>query len=197
MKRTGLFFGSFNPIHIGHMVIAGAMLSHSDMDEVWFVVSPHNPLKEQKALLAERQRLEMVRLAVGDDPRMRACDAEFYLPRPSYTWNTLRALTADYPDRQFVLMIGGDNWQQFCRWYRADDILRHYRLVVYPRRDCPVGPVPAGVQVVEAELMDISSTDIRRRIRQGRPITGLVPASIEHDIVAAFGLQPTTTSPDA
>lgn len=197
MIKTGIFGGSFNPIHNAHLQLARQLREAAGLDEVWLMVSPQNPLKQQAGLLADDLRLKLAQKATSGEEGITVSDYEFHLPRPSYTWNTLRALTADYPDRQFVLMIGGDNWQQFCRWYRADDILLHYRLVVYPRRDCPVGPVPAGVQVVEAELMDISSTDIRRRIRQGRPITGLVPASIEHDIVAAFGLQPTTTSPDA
>lgn len=177
MRKVGLFFGSFNPIHIGHMVIAGAMLSHSDMDEVWFVVSPHNPLKEQKALLAERQRLEMVRLAVGDDPRMRACDAEFYLPRPSYTVLTLAHLAEQYRDKEFSLIMGSDNLDTFDRWRNYDYILEHYNIYVYPRPNHTGGALAQHphVTMVDVPMMDISSTYIRNEIRQHHDVRYLLP----------------------
>jgi len=176
--RTGIFGGSFNPIHNGHIALARQLREAAGLDEVWLMVSPHNPLKEQAGLLDDQLRLQMARQALADEPFIKASDYEFHLPRPSYTWNTLQALETDYPEREFVLMIGGDNWEYFSRWYRADDILSHYSLVVYPRRGCDIGSVPENVQVVDAELLDISSTDIRRRVRQGKTIAGMVPDCI-------------------
>ena len=176
--RTGIFGGSFNPIHNGHIALARQLREAAGLDEVWLMVSPHNPLKEQAGLLDDQLRLQMARQALADEPFIKASDYEFHLPRPSYTWNTLQALEADYPEREFVLMIVGDNWEYFSRWYRADDILSRYSLVVYPRRGSDIGQIPENVQVVDAELLDISSTDIRRRVRQGKTIAGMVPDRI-------------------
>lgn len=150
------------------------------------MVSPQNPLKQQADLLDDHLRLEMAQQAVTAEPHIKVSDYEFHLPRPSYTWNTLQALKHDFPDRQFVLMIGGDNWQHFSRWYRADDILRCYPVVVYPRRGSDIGAVPPSVTIVEAELLDISSTDIRRRIREGKPIAGMVPDQIVDDVMTYY-----------
>ena len=176
--RTGIFGGSFNPIHNGHIALARQLREAAGLDEVWLMVSPHNPLKEQAGLLDDQLRLQMARQALADEPFIKASDYEFHLPRPSYTWNTLQALEADYPEREFVLMIVGDNSEYFSRWYRADDILSRYSLVVYPRRGSDIGQIPENVQVVDAELLDISSTDIRRRVRQGKTIAGMVPDRI-------------------
>ena len=186
MTKTGIFGGSFNPIHNGHIALARQLCAAAGLDEVWLMVSPQNPLKRQADLLDDQQRLRLAQLAVAGEPLIHASDYEFHLPRPSYTWNTLQALEHDFPDRQFTLMIGGDNWQSFHCWYRAGDILGRYPLVVYPRRGSTVGKVPDGVTVVEADLLDISSTDIRRRIRCHQPITGLVPPCIEAEVVAAY-----------
>jgi nicotinate-nucleotide adenylyltransferase len=178
MTKTGIFGGSFNPIHNGHIALARQLRAAAGLDEVWLMVSPQNPLKQQSALLSDDKRLQMARTALDGEPGIMASDYEFHLPRPSYTWNTLQALERDFPDRQFTLMIGGDNWHDFHRWYRADDIVNRYPLVVYPRRGSQIGRVPQNVTVVEAELLDISSTDIRRRVRQGKSVAGLVPDSI-------------------
>ena len=174
----GIFGGSFNPIHNGHIQLARSLREAAGLDEVWLMVSPQNPLKQQADLLDDDVRLQLARQAVGSEQGIIVSDYEFHLPRPSYTWNTLQALERDFPDREFVLMIGGDNWQHFQRWYRADDIIERYPIVVYPRRDSDIGSVPPGVKVVEADLLDISSTDIRRRVRQGKTIAGLVPDTI-------------------
>ena len=174
----GIFGGSFNPIHNGHIQLARSLREAAGLDEVWLMVSPQNPLKQQADLLDDDVRLQLARQAVGSEQGIIVSDYEFHLPRPSYTWNTLQALERDFPDREFVLMIGGDNWQRFQRWYRADDIIERYPIVVYPRRDSDIGSVPPGVKVVEADLLDISSTDIRRRVRQGKTIAGLVPDTI-------------------
>lgn len=190
MRRTGIFGGSFNPIHNGHVALARQLREAAGLDEVWLMVSPQNPLKQQADLLDDDLRLEMARKAVDGEPHIKVSDYEFRLPRPSYTWNTLQALERDCPDRQFVLMIGGDNWQGFSRWHRADDILRRYPVVVYPRRGSDIGRVPANVTIVEATLLDVSSTDIRRRVREGLPITGMVPDAIVDEVKAYYGVTP-------
>ena len=189
MVRTGIFGGSFNPIHNGHIQLARQLREAAGLDEVWLMVSPQNPLKQQAGLLDDDLRLLMAQQALADDPHIRVSDYEFHLPRPSYTWNTLQALEHDFPDREFVLLIGGDNWERFSRWYRADDIISNYQLVVYPRRgsDIDLESLPPSVTVVEAELLDISSTDIRRRVRRGQPITGLVPDSIVEAVENLYG----------
>jgi nicotinate-nucleotide adenylyltransferase len=180
MIKTGIFGGSFNPIHNGHISLARQLKEKAGLDEVWLMVSPQNPMKRQADLLSDEARLQMARLALEHETGIIACDYEMHLPKPSYTWLTLQALSRDYPDRQFVLMIGGDNWTIFHRWYHADDILQNYQVVVYPRRDeQPVKKaLPAGVTMVEAELLDVSSTEIRQRIREGRSIRKLVPPSV-------------------
>lgn len=180
MIKTGIFGGSFNPIHNGHIQLARQLREAAGLDEVWLMVSPQNPLKEQAGLLADDLRLQMARQALADEPFIEVSDYEFNLPRPSYTWNTLQALKDNFPDREFSLLIGGDNWERFSRWYRADDIVSNYQIIVYPRRgsDIDLKSLPPTVSVVEAELLDISSTDIRRRVRRGQQITGMVPDSI-------------------
>ena len=172
-KKTGIFGGSFNPIHNGHVTLARLLMEKAGLDEVWLMVSPQNPLKQAGDLLDDEARLEMVRAALKKEPRIIACDYEMHLPKPSYTWNTLQALSHDYPDREFVLMIGGDNWRLFDRWYHAEDIRKNYQIVVYPREWKVEG-------TFNLPLLDISSTDIRQRIREGKSIRGLVPRSVEY-----------------
>ena len=174
MIRTGIFGGSFNPIHNGHIILARQQKERAGLDEVWLMVSPQNPLKQHAGLLADEARMEMARKAVEGEAGIVASDYEMQLPRPSYTWNTLQALSRDYPDREFVLMIGGDNWELFDRWYRAEDIRRHYEIVVYTRTPGDPG------------FIDISSTEIRRRIREGLSIGELVPAAVA-DIIKEKG----------
>lgn len=166
MKRTGLFFGSFNPIHVGHLIIANTMLTGSEMDELWFVVSPHNPLKERASLLADHHRLQMVRIAIENNYRMRACDVEFHLPTPSYTVVTLTHLNELYPDREFCLIMGSDNLDNFHRWRNYQHILDNYQIFVYPRPGHTGGDLAnhANVHTVEVPMMDISSSYIRERI---------------------------------
>lgn len=178
--RTGLYGGSFNPIHNGHIAIARQMIEKVGLNEVWFMVSPQNPLKERNTLLDDAKRLEMARKALEGQPRLKACDYEFALPRPSYTWHTLQALWRDYPDREFILMIGADNWAHFGRWYHADDIMRTCNILIYPRRgyDVDTLSLPARAQLVDTGLYDVSSTEIRQLIKEGRDISRLVPADI-------------------
>ena len=182
MIRTGIFGGSFNPIHNGHISLARQLREKAGLDEVWLMVSPQNPLKAQADLLDDQIRMEMARLAVEGETGIIASDYEMHLPKPSYTWNTLEALKRDYPDREFVLMIGGDNWQLFDKWYRADDIRNQYQIIVYPRRGCKGG-------IDGLELIDISSTEIRDCIQAGKPINHLVPKAVaeyikEHELYA-------------
>jgi len=183
--NIGLFGGSFNPIHVGHISLAQQLLQLAGLDEVWLMVSPQNPLKQGSSdLLDDQLRFEMAQQALKDVRGVKACDYELHLPKPSYTWNTLQHLKEDYPDHQFTLLIGGDNWQNFHRWYRADDIIRNYPIVVYPRRNSYIDreALPANVTVVNTELLDISSTQIRNRVRQGEDIQGMVPPVIEEQV---------------
>ena len=172
--KIGIFGGSFNPIHVGHVALAKAIQEQCGLDEVWLMVSPQNPLKQQADLLDDGLRLEMAQLAVRDVKGVKASDYEFQLPKPSYTWHTLQRLSQDYPDCTFTLLIGGDNWAHFERWYHWKDILRHYHVVVYPRSTY------SGT--IDVPLINVSSTDIRQRIRAGQPISGLVPESVERFI---------------
>ena len=146
-RRIGFFGGSFNPIHNGHLALGRHLLAAAGLDEVWFVVSPQNPLKPAGGLLDDLLRLEMVRAALDGEPSLHACDAELSMPRPSYTWNTLCRLSAENPQCEFTLLIGGDNWAGFADWYRHEDIAAGYRIVVYPRRGAQVdaASMPAGV----------------------------------------------------
>ena len=182
--RIGIFGGSFNPIHNGHISLARQLREKAGLDEVWLMVSPQNPLKRQDDLLDDEQRMEMVRLALEGVEGIIASDYEMHLPKPSYTWNTLQALKKDYPDHEFTLLMGGDNWASFNRWYRYEDILRDFRIVVYPRRGMSQVDAPC---VIEAELLDISSTEIRQRIKAGKGIRRMVPKAVA-DYIRKEGL---------
>ena len=171
MIRTGIFGGSFNPIHNGHISLAKQLREKAGLDEVWLMVSPQNPLKVTADLIDDEIRMQMARLAVEGEEGIIASDYEMHLPKPSYTWNTLQALSKDYPDREFVLMIGGDNWQLFDKWYHADDIRQNYQMIVYPRRGFEGG-------IEGLDLIDISSTEIRERIKAGKGINRLVPKAV-------------------
>ena len=166
--KVGLFFGSFNPIHIGHTAIANYMIEYSDLDEVWFVVSPHNPLKDKKSLLDDYQRLEMVRFAIEDDFRFRVTDIEFRLPQPSYTIDTLTYLHEKYPKNKFCLIVGGDNLSSFHKWKNYQKILDYYPLYVYARPGFKKDDFSASgnIQFFEAPQMEISSSFIRQGIKE-------------------------------
>ena len=171
MKRIAIFGGSFNPIHNGHIALAKAVLQQCHVDEVWLMVSPQNPLKlGDTDLLDDNLRLDMAQKALEGIDGIKACDYEFHLPKPSYTWNTLQHLSADYPDHTFILLLGGDNWAHFQRWRHWQDILWHHDIIVYPRDNHP--------GTINVPLLDISSTDIRRRVKAGESIKGLAPDSI-------------------
>jgi nicotinate-nucleotide adenylyltransferase len=186
--RIGLFGGSFNPVHVGHIALAQQLRTLAKLDEVWLMVSPQNPLKQSAQLLDDQLRYEMTRKAVEQEPGLVACDYELHLPKPSYTWHTLEHLSKDYPQHSFVLLIGGDNWLLFHQWYHADDILRNFPIVVYPRRGSEIDNslLPANVSVVETALLDISSTEVRERVKQGRAISGMVPSCIEQMVTSYY-----------
>lgn len=188
--KIGLFGGSFNPIHNGHIALARQLLDKGGLDEVWLMVSPQNPLKERGYLLEDNLRFEMTKEALKDEPHIKACDYELHLPKPSYTWNTLQHLKDDFPNDTFVLLIGGDNWELFPRWYRSEDIIRDYKIIVYPRRghETDSSSLPQNVSIVNAEYLDISSTEIRDRIKNGGSIEKLVPHSIIEDIIKNYRL---------
>ena len=179
--KTGIYGGSFNPIHNGHIAIAKRMLELAGLDEIWLIVSPQNPLKTAGSLLDDRLRLEMTQRALAPYPQLTASDYEFRLPRPSYMWNTLQQLSADYPEREFTLLIGADNWLAFDRWAHSQDIITHYRIAVYPRPGYEVdaAAMPPSVTYVHSDLYPVSSTEIRRRIAAGESIEGMVPQDIQ------------------
>ena len=179
--RTGIYGGSFNPIHNGHIALARQMLNSGFLDEVWFVVSPLNPFKkEQSDLLSDDLRLEMTKLALEGEPNMYAQDFEFHLPKPSFTWQTLQAMSEQYPDRQFVLIIGADNWEVFHLWYNYEEILKKYSLLIYPREGTDINEesLPKNAKLVKAQLYPISSTQVRKYIKEGKSVDDLIPKNI-------------------
>jgi len=183
--NTGLFFGSFNPIHIGHMVIAGYMLEFTDIDELWFVVSPQNPLKDESGLAPENLRLNMVRLAAEDyEPRMQVCDIEFTMPRPSFTIDTLEALQLKYLDRQFTLILGSDSLDTITKWKDYQQIIRNYSIYVYPRLGSNIEDLKKlyPVEFIAAPVVDISSTFIRKSISEGKDVSHFIPQKVFHYI---------------
>lgn len=183
MIETGIFGGSFNPVHKGHISLAERILTEAQLNEVWFVVSPLNPFKCKAGdLLDDDKRLEMTRLALKDHPGLMASDYEFQLPRPSYTWKTLSHLRDDFPGRRFSLIVGADNWLAFDRWSHPEFIKANFPILVYPRRGYPIDPasMPEGVSYINMPLYDLSSSQIRQRLSQGLTIKGFVPDSILH-----------------
>lgn len=174
--KTGLFFGSYNPIHIGHTAIAGYMTEFAGLDQVWFVVSPQNPLKKKETLLADRQRLYMVELAINGNDKFRSSDIEFRMPVPSYTIDTITYLRDKYPSHEFALILGEDNLYTLHKWKNAVELVKHYPLYVYPRQEA-VKPSnftleevlsKARINFVDAPVMGISGTFIRNGIRAGK-----------------------------
>jgi len=164
MKVTGIYGGSFNPIHDGHVRLAKALAGSGLVDEMWLLVSPQNPFKVNASLLDDETRLRLARLAVSHVPGVGVCDREFSLPRPSYMYHTLCALREEHPLREFVLVIGADNWERFPDWYRSRDILSDFRIIIYPRPGFVLRDVPEGITIADTPLLDISSTEIRHRI---------------------------------
>ena len=184
MKRIGIFGGSFNPIHNGHIALGKAFLRQAKLDELWFVVSPQNPLKRNDKLLDDNLRLEMAQLAVDDlkNKRIKVSDVEFHLSKPSYMISTLESISKQNPDYTPVLLIGEDNWERFPQWYRHDDILANYGICIYPREGSDgkltQESLPEGCTLIDAPLFNVSSTEIRERLAAGDSIDGMVPDKV-------------------
>ena len=178
--KIGLFFGSFNPIHIGHLIIANYMATQTPLDQVWFVVSPQNPFKKKSSLARDYDRLHLVRLAIGDNTKLKASNIEFDLPQPSYTIDTLIYLKEKHPEHEFVLIMGGDNLVTFHKWKNYEIILRDYEIYVYKRPSYEGGEVQdhPSIQIFEAPLMNISATYIRKCIKEGKSVQYLVPEEV-------------------
>ncbi len=183
-RRVGLLFGSFNPVHTGHLILAEYFATRTDLAEVWLVVSPQSPFKTEAELLPEAQRLTLLELAVADNPHLRAEAIELSLPRPSYTIATLDALQDRHPGHEFVLLMGADNLPGLPRWQAADRLLSELDLYVYPRPGTTLPDLAAypRARVLPAPLLDISATFIRQSIRAGLSIRYLVPAAVEQEI---------------
>ncbi len=182
--RVGLFFGSFNPIHVGHLILANAMAYNTDLDAVWLVVSPQNPLKAASTLLPADARLQMARLAVDYNDRLRVSNVEFSLPQPSYTVDTLAHLESQYPSYHFALLLGEDNLPTLPKWKNHHVLLERYPLYIYPRPGTPVSPLHThpAVRLLPTPLLDISATFIRQCVREGKSIRYLVPDAVEEYI---------------
>ncbi len=183
MKKTGLFFGSFNPIHIGHLILANYILENSDMEEVWFVVSPQNPFKEKKSLLKDHHRLDMVQLALKNYPKMRASNVEFSLPQPSYTIDTLTYLHEKFPEHLFALIMGEDNLESLAKWKNADTLIRNHQIIVYPRnfegeKKDHEYLQHEHISLINAPIMELSATEIRNMIKAGKNVRPMLPPEV-------------------
>lgn len=178
--KVGLFFGSFNPVHTGHLVLANYMLEYTDLERIWFVVSPHNPLKKKSTLLDEKQRLQMVDLAIGDNIKLKASNIEFNLPQPSYTIVTLTYLKEKYPQHEFVLIMGADNLESFHKWKNYEEILKHHQLYIYPRPESDGGKLKdhPRIKLINAPLMEISSTAIRQAVKEKKDMRYFMPEAV-------------------
>ena len=189
MKKIGLFFGSFNPIHIGHLILANYILEHSDMKELWFVVSPQNPFKDKKSLLKDHNRLDMVQLAIKNYPKMRASNVEFSLPTPSYTIDTLTYLQEKHPDYSFSLIMGEDNLKSLHKWKNYELLLKNHQVIVYPRilgedkKDVFESlrltvAQHENIHKIDAPIIELSATEIRNMIKEGKNTRPMLPPEV-------------------
>ncbi len=182
--KIAVYSGSFNPVHNGHLAIAQKVLESHAAEEVWFLVSPMNPLKKESVLWPESDRLEMVKLALKDRQGMKASDYEFHFPRPTFTINTLENLKKDHTENDFTLLVGGDNLSSISRWYRYVQIISEFGLIVYPRPGYSMKKFinMPNVRILEAPMLEISATEIRKKILSRDSISGLVPPAVEEYI---------------
>ena len=180
--KTGIFSGSFNPVHIGHLALANWLCEFAGLDELWFLITPHNPLKDREELMDDQLRYELVEAAIAGYPKFRASDFEFSLPQPTYTIDTLRALDRTYPDRQFHFIMGADNWAFIKRWKESDVLISSYPILIYPRKGYEI-ILPANfpdIRAVEAPLMEVSSTFIRQSLKDGQDVRFFLPEAIRN-----------------
>jgi len=176
----GLYFGTFNPIHVGHLIIANHMVENSDMNQVWFVVSPHSPFKKKNSLLNDYHRFDIVQRAIKNYTNLRVSDIEFKMPQPSYTYKTVAMLKEKYPEHEFALIMGEDNLATLHRWKNSEILLENHKIFVYPRPASDIAKVTnhKNIEVIDAPLMDISATNIRKAIKEGKNIRPLLPEGI-------------------
>lgn len=179
-RQIGIFGGSFNPVHCGHLIVASWIATWTQLDEVWLTLSPANPLKEFNSGSTEADRLAMLRIAVDGTAALRVCDIELSLPRPSFTISTLRHLTATHPDCKFTLIIGSDNWEIFSKWRAHDEIIADFGVMIYPRPGHDINPaaLPQGVSLVDAPVCSLSSTFIRNSVTSGHSVEQMVPSGV-------------------
>jgi nicotinate-nucleotide adenylyltransferase len=181
--KIGLYFGSFNPVHVAHLIIANHILNETEIEKIWFVVSPQNPFKSESSLLNEYHRLHLVRLATEDDNRIKASDIEFNLPKPSYTSLTLAWLAEKHPEHNFHIIMGSDSFQNLPKWKNAESIIKNYPIYVYLRNGFPVtDQLGAKVHLLDAPLLQISATLIRKWLREGKPVRYMVPDKVLDEI---------------
>ena len=180
--NIGLYFGSFNPVHHGHLIIANHIINETTIKEVWFIVSPQNPFKKTTTLLSEQHRLQLVKIAIDDTPGLRASNIEFTLPKPSYTIDTLMYLEEKYPQHHFEIIMGSDGFQNIDKWKNGSQILKNYKIIVYERPGFIMDRNDAAITLVNAPLLDISSTQIRRLIKEKKSIRYLVPETVLKEI---------------
>ena len=180
--KVGLYFGSFNPIHIGHLIIGSFVANNTDVQQVWFVVSPQNPLKPSNSLLNEYHRLHLVQLAIKDDEQLKTSNIEFKLPRPSYTIDTLTYLKEKYPEYEFAIIVGSDSLQNISKWKNFEQLLKDYSIYVYQRPGFEIKSEANNIKVLNAPLLEISSTSVRRLIKEGKTIRYLVPESVREEV---------------
>lgn len=181
--KVGLFFGSFNPIHIGHLILANYVLDYSSLDELWFVVSPQNPLKDKKTLLGDYYRLEMVELAIKNYPKLKASNIEFSLPKPSYTIDTLTYLKEKFPNDEFSILMGEDNLLSLPKWKNAEVLVENYSILVYPRIFDSAGEVPVyqnhkNITKISAPIIELSATQIRQMLKEGKNPRAMLPPEV-------------------
>jgi len=184
--KIGLYFGSFNPVHVGHLIIVNHILNESELEKIWFIVSPLNPFKDSHNLMNEYDRLHLVKKAIEEDPRLKASDIEFSLPKPSYTVHTLAYLKEKYPDHSFSIIMGSDSFQNLGKWKNPETLIENYPIIIYKRPGFDVNnKLNANITIMDAPLLEISSTHIRELIKAGKSIKYLVPSNIEEEILSS------------